>query len=561
MDGLCFGFSLILLLMVASAMAPASTPNKGTSPSAVPTNANNPNGATASSTSSGPPTLTQPPNTPGVAPKGTVSSSPTPTAAASSNVSTPTSNSNDDRGLMAALQDVLFGPTNTPKSSTSQASATTATKTVSSTSKSASSTLREVPLPPDVQTSIAGVLAEGLTLHRNSLAKGRRPFMAPLTPVCKREYDFRFFVFPRLTPLQYYGFGPKGLDDLNKKKTENNSAPSSNSTVSHYKSNTSATKTNSSTANLLASAPETIEDLLRQGALHRVNLSALEKPDLQMLETCSALTLPQLIYLLLSKRLAYLSDACLFSIDKTLWRALPPVLVQRLFVLKPGTLIRLWRFIAPEVKALLPIVDAYVLRDPTKSFLCCSFHPSDFGHMNHLAAASSECLLNMLAPIKCSRIQPDFWTSSPMNITATAPGLPILDLERLNLVTPIDRLPELVSSSKNHPIPSETDEKVLLARLLDRCSLSCYDAMPVATRLALFARIQHLKLQSGDIVVGRQHQVAQDIQGHPDLAKRYGTHAPTQATSPDKVAADAYSQLSRLSASVSLAFFGFILML
>ena len=388
----------------------------------------------------------------------------------------------------------------------------TATYAVKATSTNTTTTTKNDPvrMPADIERSINRIISNGLLIQRKNLVDGRRPKVISIMPKCKREYDFRFFDFSKLTDLQYYGYGPKGV-------------PPNTKIIP------------------LASKPDDIDNFIKAGSMQYVNLTLLERPDLQMLDQCASMTFPQLIYLLSSKKFAFLDDSCISTINRSLFRALTPALAEEIFKMKPGLLIRFWRFFSPEVKAILPSIDKYVLRDPSKSFLCCSFHCGDFSHFNRLYSATKECLLNMLAPIKCLRIAPDFWSEGVFdNSNRTS-----IELSQLNLLAPLKELPQLPRLKSDFSIGSSADKKLLFAHILEQVSLECYDAMAVNTRIALWAKIQHLGIISGDIVVGRKLQAADDMAHYPDIAKKFGATTPIRKMA-DSSATSAESKVSVL---------------
>ena len=68
--------------------------------------------------------------------------------------------------------------------------------------------------------------------------------------------------------------------------------------------------------------------------------------------------------------------------------------------------------------------------------------------------------------------------------------------------------------------------------------------MAVNTRIALWAKIQHLGIISGDIVVGRKLQAADDMARYPDIAKKFG------ATNPIRKMADSSATSAKSKVSV-----------
>ena len=439
------------------------------------------------------------------APKAAIASQPSPTPV--------------EPGVFAMFSDMFNGNNQSPNNISATGLPTantfpnaTATYAVKATSTNTTTTTKNDPvrMPADIERSINRIISNGLLIQRKNLVDGRRPKVISIMPKCKREYDFRFFDFSKLTDLQYYGYGPKGV-------------PPNTKIIP------------------LASKPDDIDNFIKAGSMQYVNLTLLERPDLQMLDQCASMTFPQLIYLLSSKKFAFLDDSCISTINRSLFRALTPAFAEEIFTMKPGLLIRFWRFFSPEVKAMLPSIDKYVLRDPSKSFLCCSFHCGDFSHFNRLYSATKECLLNMLAPIKCLRIAPDFWSEGVFdNSNRTS-----IELSQLNLLAPLKELPQLPRLKSDFSIGSSADKKLLFAHILEQVSLECYDAMAVNTRIALWAKIQHLGIISGDIVVGRKLQAADDMAHYPDIAKKFGATTPIRKMA-DSSATSAESKVSVL---------------
>ena len=383
-------------------------------------------------------------------------------------------------------------------------------------------------LTPEEQKSIQSIISGSLIIGRHDLKRGKRPKAIDITPMCKREYDFRHYEFPRMTPVLEFGYGgaPRQMQQMQ-------------GTATNITLNMQET---------LVRTQDDIDAVIRAGQLFKANVSLLEQPDVQLLDRCNSMSMPQLIYLIMSKKLQYLDDSCISSIQPALFNALTPGLAEAFFQLKPGYVTLIWRYFRPAVKAALPSVDQVVLRARSRSFLCCSLNAADFCHYDRLASASRDCLWNLFPPLKCAQIPPSFW--KPGGFELNKASVPAIELARLNAIVPIDKLPELPQSA--NAAASMVDQKLLLAHVLDHVSLDCYDAMSPESRIALWAQLQVFGISSGEIVHGRRRQIAEDMHQHVDLAKKYGATVPHTDSSSSPPIATASIWLALISLLVLL---------
>ena len=393
---------------------------------------------------------------------------------------------------------------------------------------------KDASMTPEVAANIRSILAGPLVIGRRDLKRGKRPKPISLTPGCKREYDFRHYEFPRLAPVFELGYGDKPQE-------ASKEAPSKSPT-----SNDTSTKITVKIQETMVSTPDDIDAAIRRGDMYKANISVLERTDIQLLNKCDKMSLPQFVYLIMSKKLQYLDDSCISSISPSLFTALTPALAEDFFVQKPGYLVLFWRYFKPAVKAALPCVDKYILRERSKSFLCCSLDPDDFSHFDRLYSASRDCLLNLFPPVKCSQIPPSFWKPGPFELNNTT--VPVIEVSRLKTLVPIDKLPELPPLSKE--FSSAVDQKLLFSHILDHISLECFDALTTESRIALWAQLDAYSIKSGEIYNGRSRQVAEEMRQHHETTKKYGASVPKSKSS----SAMAYPMTNLLSLLSSLSF-------
>lgn len=250
--------------------------------------------------------------------------------------------------------------------------------------------------------------------------------------------------------------------------------------------------------------------------LGKLDIAQIGHLELSEITECEEMTFPQLLSLLETGKIVYMHDTCVSTIQPGLFNLLTPYLVEKIYEEKAWYLIANWRYYDPLVLVQTPAVREHILKVPRRSYLCCTFEPNDFGHVNNLNDASDECLAAIFSGEKCKNIQPSFFNpgnfpeirlkfeeSKMKHLDSAMEGVPLLK------VTP----PETVSSR----IFNSTR-----TRALTLMNEECFDNLPDETKAYTWLKYKDTELNRRIVTQKRCRDVERIINQVPEMIEDLG---------------------------------------